>query len=411
MSDIQLVFARKILDSRGNATVEVDVWTDEGFGRAAAPSGASTGIHEVQAFPASGVDAAIKQFNSDFAPALKGLDVLLQRQFDSQLKVLDGTTNFSKMGGNVAVATSLAVAKAASAEVELPLYQYLGGTFATYSLPLPMGNVLGGGKHAVGGTDFQEYLVISFAPTIKECVFGNANVHRRVKNALTKRFPGVAIGKGDEGAWVARLGDEEALALVADCCKEASKELGFTIQPSLDIAASELFTNGEYRYRNSSLSPDKQVDFVEKLINSYNLYSVEDPLDQEDFQSYANLTERVGKKCIIIGDDLFVTNSARIKKGIDMGACNAVLIKPNQIGTLTETYEAVTLAHQHGYKTVISHRSGETEDTSIAHIGAAFGCHAIKTGVVGSERTAKLNELIRIEELTRKESQPRNGSE
>ena len=393
MSRIESVHIRKILDSRGNATVEVEVRTPESFGSAAAPSGASTGAHEVQSFPSQGVDFALEQFRDEFAPKLLGIDIRFQRRFDNELKELDGTANFSRMGGNVAVAASLAVAKAAADSYRVPLFLYLGGAFAGYSVPNPMGNVIGGGRHAVGGTDIQEYLVISFGPTVADCIFGNASVHKKVKSALTRKFPDAAIGKGDEGAWVAKLGNEEALAIVAGCCAEASKELGFPVQASLDIAASELFKKGFYHYKERKLSPEKQVDYVEKLVKTYNLYSVEDPFDQDDFRSYTELTSRVGRNCLIIGDDLFVTSSNRIKKGVDLGACNAVLIKPNQVGTLSDTYDAISLSHQHGYKTVISHRSGETEDTSIAHLGVAFGCHAIKTGVVGSERTSKLNEL------------------
>jgi len=411
MSGIEKLTIRKILDSRGNPTVEVDVWAEDGFGSAAAPSGASTGAHEVTAFPAQGVDFAVRQFRDDFAPKLEGLDIFFQRRFDTELKRLDGTSNFSKMGGNVAVAASLAVAKAAASAYDVPLYQYLGGAFAGYSIPMPLGNVLGGGAHSVGGTDIQEYLAVSFGQTVRDSIFGNALVHRKLKGALAKRFPGTAIGKSDEGAWTARLGNEEALAMVVDCCKEAGKELGFPIKASLDIAASELFKNGVYQYKDKkmSLTPAKQVDFVEKLVKDFDLYSVEDPLEQEDFQSYAQLTERVGARCLIIGDDLFVTNTRRIKKGIDMGACNAVLIKPNQVGTLSDTYDAISLAHQHGYRTVISHRSGETEDSTIAHLGVAFGCHGIKTGTVSGERTAKLNELIRIEEIVKEDITLKEG--
>jgi enolase len=409
MSRTESIHIRKIIDSRGNPTVEVEVRTQDGIGSAAAPSGASTGVHEVQAFPAQGVDFAVEQFREEFAGKLLGMDVRYQRRFDNELKALDATANFSRMGGNVAVAASLAFAKAGAATYRVPLFLYLGGTLAGYGVPYPMGNVLGGGRHAIGGTDIQEYLVVSFGPTVADCIFGNALVHKKLKAALTKKFPNTAIGKGDEGAWVAKLGNEEALALVADCCKDASGELGFPVQPSLDIAASELYRKGHYHYKEKRLSPAKQIDFVEKLVKTYNLYSVEDPLDQDDFAGYSELTERVGHNCLVIGDDLFVTSSKRIKKGVDMGACNAVLIKPNQVGTLTDTFDAISLSHQHGYKTVISHRSGETEDTSIAHLGVAFGCHAIKTGVVGSERTSKLNELIRIQEKVRSHTVAETG--
>ncbi|MGQ9583212.1 MAG: phosphopyruvate hydratase [Thermoplasmatota archaeon] len=411
MSRIEDIWIRKILDSRGNPTVEVEIWTPDGCGSAAAPSGASTGAHEVVAFPPQGVDHAIEQFRKEFIPALKGMSVFLQRRFDIELKRLDGTGNFRKMGGNVAVAASLALARAAAGSLGVPLYQYLGGAFAGYCTPYPLANVLGGGRHAVGGTDIQEYLVISFGPTVADCVFANAEVHRRVKAALVKKLSGSAIGKGDEGAWVARVGNIEALELVAECCRQVSKEVGFQIQPSLDFAASELYRGGRYCYRDRKLTSDKQMDFVEKLVKDYRLYSVEDPLGQDDFTGYVELTKRIGKDCLVVGDDLFVTSTKRIKKGIDLGACNAVLIKPNQVGTLSDTYDAICLAEGSGYKSIISHRSGETEDNSLAHLAVAFGCHAIKTGAVGGERSAKLNELIRIQEIITKQRETKGAGD
>ncbi|MEM2870289.1 MAG: enolase C-terminal domain-like protein [Thermoplasmata archaeon] len=411
MSRIQSLWARKILDSRGNPTVEVDIWTEDGFGSAAAPSGASTGAHEVQAFPPQGVDFAVRQFKEEFAPALKGMNVFLQRRFDVELKRLDGTSNFRRMGGNVAVAASLALARAAANTLGVPLYQYLGGAFAGYCIPYPLANVLGGGRHARGGTDIQEFLVISFGPTVADCVFANALIHKKVGEALGKKLSGAALGKGDEGAWVARIGNIEALELVSKCCAEVSRELGFQIQPALDFAASELYRNERYCYKEKKLTREKQLDFVEKLVRDYNLYLVEDPLEQEDFHGYVELTERIGRDCLVVGDDLFVTSTKRIKKGIDLGACNAVLIKPNQVGTLSDTYDAVCLAEQSGYKTVISHRSGETEDNCLAHLGVAFSCHAIKTGAVGGERCAKLNELIRIQEIITKEKEIVSGGD
>ncbi len=397
MTVIEEVIIRKILDSRGNPTVEVDIFTSSGFGNASAPSGASTGTNEVKAFPKKGVDHAIKNFRENVAPKLLGRDVTRQGELDALLQELDGTEDFSTMGGNVAVATSLAIAKAGAFILGLPLYQYLGGAFATKT-PYLMGNVLGGGKHAIGGTDIQEFSAISLAPTARKSVFANARVHASVKTLLKERYPERAIGKGDEGAWVAKMNDEEALELVAKACKEVSDDLDFEIRPSLDMAASELFSDGSYHYKKGTLSTPEQIEFVLHLIENFDLYLVEDPLDQEDFEGYAELTKAVGDKCMIVGDDLFVTDKKRVEKGIKMGAANAVLIKPNQVGTLTKTIETIKFAHGNGYKTVVSHRSGETTDNAIAHLAVAFGCHAIKTGVVGGERTAKLNELIRIEE-------------
>jgi enolase len=397
LTEIEDVVIRKVLDSRGNPTVEVEVFTPSGYGSVSSPSGASTGAFEVCAFPKEGVDGAISNFRDNVAPKLLDMDVTEQEEIDNLLKELDGTDDFSKMGGNVAVAVSLAVSKAAASALGLPLYFYLGGAYAKET-PYPLGNVIGGGKHAIGGTDIQEYLAIALGPTSKDSVFANAQVHAKVKSKLKERYPDRAIGKGDEGAWVAKMDNEEALEIVKETCSEVSDAMGFKIRASLDMAASELYKDGHYHYKNGKLNQKEQIEFVLHLIENYDLYSVEDPLDQEDFEGYAQLTEAVKDKCIIIGDDLFVTNPQRVKKGIDMGSASAVLIKPNQIGTLTQTIRTIKLAHENGYKTVVSHRSGETTDHTIAHLAVAFGCHAIKTGVVGGERIAKLNELIRIEE-------------
>jgi enolase len=257
-----------------------------------------------------------------------------------------------------------------------------------------MGNVLGGGAHAVGGTDIQEFLVTSFDDDVSRAIDANTAVHRAVGAALRERFPDTALGKGDEGAWVAPLENVAALELVVEAAQSVADENGVDIRPGLDLAASEFYRDGEYHYRDRSLTPEEQVDFVVSLIEDYNLHSVEDPLDQEDFESWAALTARTD--ALVIGDDLYVTNVARLAKGIELEATNAILIKPNQIGTLTDTIATVALAREAGLATVISHRSGETTDTAIAHLGVAFGCHAIKTGAVGGERIAKLNELVRI---------------
>jgi enolase len=398
MTVIEDVRIRKILDSRGNPTVEVDILTSGGFGSFAAPSGASTGMHEVDAFPKKGVDESVSAFRRIAAPTLVGMDALDQRGIDEILKEVDGTKKLSRIGGNAIVAASIATAKAASHVVGLPLCLYLGGRFSE-GFPFPLGNVLGGGKHAIGGTTFQEFLVCAADPSPSKSVFANATVHKNVKNRLKKKFPKAAIGKGDEGAWVAKMKDEDALKLVSGACKDISNQVKFPIHPSLDIAASSFFSKGKYVYPHRKLTTKKQIDFVAELVKKYKLHIVEDPLDENDFEGYAELTEMVGDKCIIVGDDLFVTNKQRLAKGIKMGACNAILIKPNQIGTLSDTIDTIKLAHDSGYKTVVSHRSGETTDESIAHIAVAFGSYAIKTGAVGGERIAKLNELIRIEEV------------
>jgi len=397
MTLIEDIVIRKILDSRGNPTVEVEVFTTNGYGTAAAPSGASTGIHEVKAFPEAGVDSAIEKFYEKVQPDILGMDVLYQTEIDNLLNEIDGTENFAEIGGNVAVATSLAVAKAAAGVLGLPLYSYVGGAFAKCT-PRPLGNVLGGGSHAVGGTTIQEFMAISLGPTATDSIFSNALAHKTVGKKLKQKLPDAAIGKGDEGAWVAALDDEAALELVVNACSEVSDEVGFEVAPALDVAASEFFSDGKYHYKGRSLTPGEQIDFMAELVDKYGLHFLEDPLDQNDFKGYRELTEKVGDKCLVCGDDLFVTDRRRIEKGVHMGAANSVLIKPNQIGTLTRTYDAVRYAHENGYRTIISHRSGETTDETIAHLAVAFGCYAIKTGAVGGERIAKLNELIRIEE-------------
>ena len=390
---IEDITLRRILDSRGNPTVEADVTTSSGFGRAAAPAGASAGTHEVQAWPEGGVAAAIELARQEVLPQLLGLSAEEQAQVDALLHEVDGTSNFSRIGGNLAVAISLATARAAAASQGIPLYRYVGG-MGPYGLPAPMGNVLGGGAHAVGGTDIQEFLVTSFDDDISRAIEANAAVHRAVGEALRERFPDTALGKGDEGAWVAPLENVAALELVVEAMQQVAGETGVDIRPGLDLAASEFYRDGKYVYKDRSLTPEEQVDFVASLIEDYGLHSVEDPLDQEDFESWAALTARTD--ALVIGDDLYVTNVERLEKGLKMGATNAILIKPNQIGTLTDTLDAVTLAREAGLATVISHRSGETTDDAIAHLGVAFGCHAIKTGTVGGERIAKLNELVRI---------------
>lgn len=396
MTTIKDLCIRKILDSRGKPTVEVDVYTASGFGRCAAPSGASVGTYEVMSFPKSGVDNAINFFKKTVIPELVGEDTSDQRNIDKKIHEIDPTENLSRIGGNPAVALSIACAKASANAFCLPLYRYLGGCFASKT-PKLLGNVLGGGKHAIGGPDIQEFLVTSFAP-IKESVFLNAEVHKKVKEELKHRFPGAAIGRGDEGAWVAKLDNEEALDIVSYSCKTVSDKTGFKIRPSLDFAASEFYRNGKYRYKNKTLNRKGQIDFVEKLVDKYHLYLVEDPMEENDYKGFAELTERIGDRCLVVGDDLFVTNKKRLEKGIRMKSCNSVLIKPNQIGTLTDTFETITLALNNAYTPVISHRSGETTDDAIAHLGVAFNCPIIKTGVVGGERIAKLNELIRIGE-------------
>lgn len=392
---------RKILDSRGNATVEVEIATREGFARVGAPSGASTGATEVQAFPEGAAEGATSVFRRKVAPKLKGRDVADQAGLDETLHRVDGTPNFAAIGGNPAVATSLAAARCAANEKGVPLWAHLSGKGKSPKFPAPMGNVIGGGAHAVGGTDIQEFMAFTRGCPPSKSVFANARVHKLVKEKLKEQFPGQAIGKGDEGAWNVPTSDERAMKILTSCCATAARETGLDVLPALDLAATEFYRDSRYRYKDKALTSDEQVEFLVMLIEAHGLASVEDPFAENDFGSFAELTRKVGKKCMVVGDDLFTTNTARIARGIKEGAANAVLIKPNQIGTLTETMAAVKMAKAAGYATVTSHRSAETSDDTIAHLAVAFGSAGIKTGAVGGERTAKLNELVRIEEAAR----------
>ena len=386
---------RTILDSRGNPTVEADVYTEEGFGRAAAPSGASTGLYEAKVRePAQAIEEAEK----NLLPSLIGEDSRDQIRIDSILREIDGTNDFSGIGANVAVAISLACAKAAASSLGLELFQYLGGAFTPF-LPLPLGNVIGGGAHAENATEIQEFLVVAEgASGPKEAIFANAAVHRAVRELLKKH--GKLSGKGDEGAWAPAIPDALAFELVNEAAGSVSDEMDLSIRIGLDVAASQFWQEegGIYRYRDKTRTTEEQIAYICELVDSFDLIYVEDPLHEEDFPGFAELTAQVGDRCLICGDDLFVTSTSRIVEGIAQGSANCVLIKPNQIGTLTDTFEAIDLAHTNGIDTVMSHRSGETTDMTIAHLATAFRCVYIKTGIVGGERTAKLNELIRIEE-------------
>ncbi len=394
MTTIEDIILRTILDSRGNETVEAELRTSRGFGRAAAPSGASTGTHEAKVRPPR---QAIEDAEKNLIPSLIGEDTGDQITFDARLREIDGTPDFGSIGANVAVALSLACAKAAASSLGLELYRYLGGAFADKT-PLPLGNVIGGGAHAAGATSIQEFLVVpTGASSASEGVFVNAAVHRTVKAILQEQ--GKFAGKGDEGAWAPAISDTEAFEIIAGAIATVSDETNVVIRMGIDVAASELWDGNLYRYKDAARTPEEQVAYMADLVDSYNLIYIEDPLFEEDFEGFADLKEAVGDRCLICGDDLFVTSVERITKGIETCAANCVLIKPNQIGTLTETFEAIHLAQKSGMETVMSHRSGETTDTTIAHLATAFECAYLKTGIVGGERIAKLNELIRIEEL------------
>src|SRR6056297_1318195 len=396
MTLVSEVRLRQVLDSRGNRTVEADVLTESGgFGRAAAPSGASTGEYEAVERPPSEAIAAAREHA---VPRLVE-DVYAgnQRDVDAALHAADGTNDFSEIGANSAVAISMAAAKAGADTLGAPLYQHLGGAFRGENFPIPLGNVVGGGEHAKEATHIQEFLAAPVgAPSVSEAVFANAAVHAAVADVLDER--GVPAAKGDEGAWAPPISDAEAFEVVEEAVDRVEDEVGFEIRFGLDMAAAELYDDDAdaYVYGDETKSTDEQVEYVAGLVDEYDLAYVEDPLDENDYEAFAELTDRVGDRTLICGDDLFVTNVERLQEGIDVGAANSILIKPNQIGTLSDAFDAVELAARNGYETVISHRSGETEDTTIAHLAVATDAGYIKTGTVGGERTAKLNELVRI---------------
>ena len=402
-SVIEDVRVRKILDSRGNPTVEVDIITWNGFGRAAAPSGASTGSREVVSFPEGGVSQVITEVEDLISSELIGMAAEDIEDIDEVLKEIDGTDNLSAIGGNTTVAVSMAAAKAAAMSYNLPLYNFLGGNFIK-EIPYPLGNMMNGGAHAGSNApDIQEFLVVPVgASDITEAVFANVEVHKRLKELISKKDPNFTGGKGDEGGWIPNITNDQALEIQAQACEEVGDELGFIIKPGLDMASSEFWSEeeGKYVYGQDGLKRDSgdQVDYVKDLIDTYHMFYVEDPFDEKDFDGFAELTAKVGSKCRICGDDLFVTNAELLAYGIERKAANAIIIKPNQIGTLTDTYETVRLAKENNVMPVVSHRSGETCDETIAHLAIAFGAPMIKTGAVGGERIAKLNELIRIEE-------------
>ena len=394
---INSIHLARVFDSRGDLTVEASVQTQGGgFGRAIAPSGASIGEYEAIELLASDAIAAAKKYA---LPMLEDkMDSTDQKSVDSALRSADGTENFSVIGANSAVAISLANAKAAANFLDLPLYQHIGASSKWDSFPIPLGNVIGGGAHATDSTHIQEFLSIPVgAPCVFDAIFANTAVHKLTGTLLSNR--GYVRAKGDEGGWAASIPDEVAFDVMSESISEISKEVDFEIKLGVDMAASELYNPLQdcYVYGDISRSVDEQIDYVSELSHNYSLAYIEDPLDQNDFEGFSKLTESVGNDSLICGDDLFATNITRLKKGIGLKAANTILIKPNQIGTLTETLDVINLAKENGIVPVVSHRSGETEDATISHIAFATQSPYIKTGVVGGERTAKLNELIRIE--------------
>jgi enolase len=409
MTAIVDISAREIMDSRGNPTIEVDVTLEDGStGRAAVPSGASTGAHEAvelrdgdkTRFSGKGVLKAIESVNRDIFDALSGFDAEEQGQIDATMIALDGTPNKAKLGANAILGVSLAVAKAAADVSGLPLYRYVGGVQA-HVLPVPMMNIINGGVHADNPIDFQEFMIIPIgAPSLKEAVRWGSEVFHVLKGALKKA--GHNTNVGDEGGFAPNLPSAEA---ALDFCRKAITEAGFKpgeeIGLGLDCAATEFFRDGQYVYEGEgkTRAPQEQAQYLAKLLADYPIVSIEDAMAEDDWQGWKILTDLIGNKCQLVGDDLFVTNVERLSRGIKDGIANSILIKVNQIGTLTETLAAVDMAQRAGYTAVMSHRSGETEDSTIADLAVATNCGQIKTGSLArSDRLAKYNQLIRIEE-------------
>ena len=406
MSKIKDIKAREILDSRGNPTVEVDVLLESGAkGRAAVPSGASTGSKEAlelrdndpKRYQGKGVLKAVNNVNTIIKDALIGLESSNQRQIDETMIKLDGTENKTNLGANATLGVSLAVLKATAKEKNIPLYKFFGDEI---SLPRPMMNILNGGAHADNNLDFQEFMIIPNAKNFKETLRIGSEVFHTLKKVLKEN--GFNTGVGDEGGFAPNLNtNEEALDMLMEAIKEAGYTPGKDVNFALDVAASEFYEDGIYNLKgaNKKLTSNELVDYYQTLIDKYPIISIEDPVDEEDWEGFRKMTEKYGDKIQLVGDDLFVTNIKYLQKGIDNKAGNAILIKLNQIGTFTETLETINLAKENGYKTIISHRSGETEDVTIADLAVALNLGQIKTGSLSrSERTAKYNELLRIEE-------------
>jgi enolase len=408
MTAIATIVGREILDSRGNPTVEVDVvLTDGAFGRAAVPSGASTGAHEAhelrdggKRYGGKGVRRAVEAVNGEIRNALQGFDADDQRGLDQRVRDLDGTENKKRLGANAILGVSLAAAKAAARTHDQPLYRYLGGPEATL-LPVPMMNIVNGGAHADNPIDFQEFMIVPVgAPSIAEAVRMGAEVFHALRSALKQASYTTAVG--DEGGFAPDLASTRAaLDFVVAAITTAGYRPGEDIYLALDVAATELFHDGGYVLEGEkrSLTSAEMTAYYAELVGNYPIFSIEDGMAEDDWEGWRGLTEALGKRCQLVGDDLFVTNVARLKEGIDKGIANAILVKVNQIGTLSETLDAVRMAQQAGYAAVMSHRSGETEDATIADLAVATDCGQIKTGSLArSDRVAKYNQLIRIEE-------------
>ena len=406
MADIIHTFAREILDSRGNPTVEAEVFLDDGArGVAGVPSGASTGVHEAhelrdggERYLGKGVLKAVENINEKISDEIVGFEADDQRLIDQALIRLDGTDNKSELGANAILGVSIAVAKAAAESAALPLYRYIGGPNA-HVLPVPMMNILNGGAHADSGVDVQEFMIAPIgAESFAEALRMGAEVYHALKAVLKDK--GLSTGLGDEGGFAPSVDSTKAaLDVIVDAIKKAGYEPGKDVALALDVASSEFFKDGKYHFEGGEHTAEEMSKVYEELIDEYPIVSIEDPLQEDDWDGYTALTAAIGEKVQIVGDDFFVTNPARLQEGIEKKAANALLVKVNQIGTLTETFDAVELAHRNGYRTMMSHRSGETEDTTIADLAVALNCGQIKTGAPArSERVAKYNQLLRIEQ-------------
>lgn len=409
MSIINEVFAREIMDSRGNPTVEVEVYLEDGsMGRAAVPSGASTGMYEAvelrdgdkNRYLGKGVLKAVANVNDIIAPEIIGMDAVDQIGIDTLLCELDGTPNKAKLGANATLGVSMAVAKAAAEAVGLSLYQYLGG-FNAKELPVPMMNILNGGEHADNNVDIQEFMIMPVGATsFAQALRMGAEIYHNLKSVLKARGLNTAIG--DEGGFAPNLtSNEDALGAIVEAIEKAGYKPGEEVKLALDVASSEMYDNGKYNFKGEGVvrTSDEMIDFYEKLVEKYPIISIEDGLDENDWDGWKKLTDRLGKKVQLVGDDLFVTNPKRLADGIEKGVGNSILVKVNQIGTVTEAFDAMEMAKRAGYTCVVSHRSGETEDATIADIAVAVNAGQIKTGApTRSDRIAKYNQLLRIEE-------------
>lgn len=412
MSVIELVYAREVLDSRGNPTVEVEVALESGaVGRAIVPSGASTGAFEAVElrdgdkgrYIGKGVEKAVANVNEIIAPELEGMDAFDQPAIDALMIELDGTHNKGKLGANAILGVSMAVARAAAEELGLPLFQYIGGVNAK-QLPVPMMNILNGGEHADNSVDVQEFMILPVgAKSFREGLRMGAEVFHSLKKVLSER--GLACGVGDEGGFAPNLGsNREALELIVEAIEKAGYKPGDDVRLGLDVAATEMYDKEtklyDLKHEGKKLTAEQMVDLYEEWVNNFPIVTIEDGLDEEDWDGWKVLTDRLGKKVQLVGDDLFVTNTERLERGIEAGVANSILIKVNQIGTITETLDAIEMAKRAGYTAVISHRSGETEDTTIADIAVAVNAGQIKTGAPSrTDRVAKYNQLLRIEEM------------